>query len=413
MKLIQRFNRLYITYSAIVFILVGFLIFLILKSIINEETDEKILNTFKQVEMLVRKNPAELELYPFISVRFSNDSIQSQSFSDTSLIMDEESEEFRQLTINSNIKRTNYKIVIREFSVESSDLLASLTIMILLSLAGLLVLFYLISKKVSNKLWGPFFKNLESLNQFSVQSLIPYSPEKTETTEFNDMNKVLKSLTDKAITDYNSLKTFSENASHELQTPLTIIRTKIEALLQENQLSESQLGKIQSIYKAVNRLSKINSGLLLLTKIENKQFTASEQLSLNNIIKQQIENFTELTKIKELKFKYNYNSDWFVSCNKTLLEILINNLFANAILHNNKGGELVIELNNEKLIFANSGKSAIAENDKIFERFYKGSDSGTAGLGLAISKQICLYFGWQLSYEFRNQLHEFTLTMKK
>jgi signal transduction histidine kinase len=77
-------------------------------------------------------------------------------------------------------------------------------------------------------------------------------------------------FTAKALADYKNLKKFSENALHELQTPLAIIRAKTVILLEGNRLPNDQLEKIQTEYQNVNRLSKINSNLLLLTKIESR-----------------------------------------------------------------------------------------------------------------------------------------------
>jgi signal transduction histidine kinase len=410
MRLIQKINRQYISYSFAILIIAGLLLFFILKAIVYEETDENLLNTYKQIELLENESPEELELYPFISVKLNHTNLTGRYFSDTTLPVKNETEKFRQLVVYTTIQGVKYKITVRESGIESDDLLKSLTIIVLLSFAGLLILLFVINKRISKKIWLPFFENLEKLKRFSLQSLLPFIPAESDTDEFNEMNKVLKSLTDKVISDYDNLKKFSENASHELQTPLAIIRSKIEALLNENQLSQSQVDKIQTIYQSVNRLSKINSGLLLLTKIENRQFTEQEQISLNDIIESHAENFTELMEIKEVKFKYNCHSDWIVQGNKVLLEILLNNLFGNAILHNEKGGQIIIDLYDRELKIANTAKSLIPNSNHLFERFYKGTKSDSTGLGLAISKQICLSLGWKITYHFESQLNVFTLT---
>jgi len=409
MKLIHQLNRKYLTYAAILFVAVGFVLFILLRTIVREETDEKLLSLLDHIEAFDPGGKNMLELFPVISVKPANHISADVFFSDTLLQIDDESEVFRQLVAYRQINNSNYKIVIRESSVESEDLLVSLTLIILSSFGGLLLLIYLINKRISKKLWDPFFLNLDKLKQFSLQSSMSFSPEKSDTDEFNEMNRVLKSLTDKVLTDYDNLKKFSENASHELQTPLAVIRSKTEALLEEDHLSQEQISKIESIYKSVNRLTKINSGLLLLTRIENRQFTEAEKLRLNETIQQQLENFSELMEIKKLNFTYDFQSDWVVECNRSLLDMLINNLFGNAIIHNIEGGVLKIVLSNRQLAFYNSGNHPLPDENKLFERFRKGDRSDSVGLGLAISRQICTYFGWELTYRFQEQMHIFSI----
>lgn len=388
---------------------IRFVVF-VLKSLVEEETNEKILNTYKQVELLIRNRPEELELYPLISVKQDSSNVKGHFFSDTTITVMNDAEEFRQLVVYTTIQGVKYKITVREFGIEANDLLESLTVVVLLSFAGLLVILFIINKRISTRIWSPFFENLDKLKRFSLLSLNPFIPIETGTDEFNEMNMVLKSLTDKVISDYDNLKRFSENASHELQTPLAIIRSKIEAILDENTLSPSQIEKIQAVYQSINRLSKINRGLILLTKIENRQFTGHEEINLNNVIKAQTENFIELIEMKNLELEFQYQTDIKVKCDKVLVEMLINNLFGNAILHNDVKGRLIIKLDNHCLIFSNTGQGTIPESERLFERFYKSGATGSTGLGLAISKQICLSLGWNISYRFENRLHNFTIT---
>ncbi len=411
MKLIRKLNKQYITYSFVVLVIAAISLFFVLKSLVEEETNEKIVNTYKQIELLVKNRPEELELYPLISVKLDSSTLQGHYFSDTTINIKNDAEEFRQLVVYTTIQRVKYRITVREFGIESDDLLESLTAIILLSFIGLLILLFVINKRISTRIWLPFFENLNKLKRFSLLSSNRFIPTETDTDEFNEMNVVLKSLTDKVISDYDNLKKFSENASHELQTPLAIIRAKIEALLDENTLSLTQTEKLQAIYHNINRLSKINKGLILLTKIEGKQFTGQEEVSFNDIIKMQIENFSELIEMKKLEFHYQYQSDWKINGDKILVEMLVNNLFSNSILHNSEKGRLIIELNSHILKFSNSGEKVISESDKLFERFYKSGTTGSTGLGLAISKQICNTINLKISYYFEKPLHIFKITL--
>ncbi len=410
MKLIQKVNKQYVIHSFAVLVIAGISLFVILKSIVNEETDEKLVNTFQQIELLIKEKPQTLNVYPIISVEPVLEVLNSYTFSDTTLFVKNEFEEYRQLEGYTIIQNIHYRIIVRELGIESSDLLKSLAFVIILGFSILLLSLYIINKRIAQNIWAPFFENMEKLKQFSIQSLTPFEPTKTDTDEFNEMNRVLKSLTEKVIADYDNLKKFSENASHELQTPLAIIRSKIEALLEENQLSSTQIEKIRTIYQTVNRLSKINRGLILLTKIENRQFSGHEEISLNDIIEAQIESFNELVEIKGLQLNYHCFTDFKMRGDKTLIEMLVNNLYGNAILHNIENGRIIIELDKHFLKFSNTATEKIHHSDRLFERFYKSGTSGSTGLGLAISKQICISFGLHINYVYEDHLHIFKIT---
>ncbi len=410
MKLVQKINRQYIVYTFIILLLAGISLFFTIKSIIREESDEKLVESYRRIASQLEKTPGDSEWFPMFSVISDSSLASGHHFSDTSLKIRHEFEEYRQLVAYKTIQGRKYKITVRESELESDDLLETLTMVILLSFSGLLMLLFIINRRISKRIWRPFFENLEKLKQFSLQDIVPYNPTISDTDEFNELNHVLKSLTDKVITDYDNLKKFSENASHEIQTPLAIIQSKIEALLDENRLSGNQPDKVKSIYQAVKRLSKINSGLLLLTKIENRQFSELEEINLDRLIKTQIESFNELMVLKQLNFEYICNTEKHIEANKLLVEMLINNLFSNAILHNAEMGQIKIELNVNSLIFSNTGSSNIPDSDRLFERFYKSGTTGSTGLGLSIAKQICLGADWMISYSYRNDLHIFSVS---
>lgn len=83
----------------------------------------------------------------------------------------------------------------------------------------------------------------------------------------------------KSLDSYRVQKEFTENASHELQTPLAIFQSKLDLLLQQQELTESQAEIIQDLYQMTSRISRLNRNLLLLAKIDNAQFAKSENIS--------------------------------------------------------------------------------------------------------------------------------------
>ncbi len=413
MKLINKINRKYLWYSFILMLCLSIGIHFSIRFVIDEETDENLERIAKIViEQIENGNPLT-SLEPYISVHPTEYSIDTAYFFNSIFQKGEmQGEEYRQFTTIKNIDNETYQIIIREIIVESHELLETISILSIFSLLLLLILLYFANRKISKSVWLVFYKNLEKLKQFSLTDLIPFEPEQSDISEFQELNEVVKSLSEKVIKDYNTLKQFSEDASHELQTPLAVIRSKIESLLDGDLLNEVQSEKMQSIYNSVNKLSRINKGLLLLTKIDNNQFSQSEILDVNRLIETKIEYFNELAEIKGLTFKYNHLSEWQCNANPYLFDILLNNLLSNAITHSNTKGNINITLENNKLILSNPGQRPIENIERLFERFYKESNSNSVGLGLAISKQICYALGLNIACHFEKNTHFFTISEK-
>jgi signal transduction histidine kinase len=205
-------------------------------------------------------------------------------------------------------------------------------------------------------------------------------------------------------------KEFIENAAHELQTPLAVIQGKLEALFQQSSLTQSQSEVLEKLNESVSRLARLNKNLLLLSRIEHDQFSTSEQLSINALLKKHFEFFAEQAAAKNIRITLNENTEVSVNTNPVLAEVLLNNLMFNAIRHNLPSGTIVINLEERHLSISNSGTSTALPQEKIFDRFSKINPSTQgSGLGLAIIKKIVDLNRWAIHYHFKNDLHTFTI----
>ena len=232
----------------------------------------------------------------------------------------------------------------------------------------------------------------------------------TSTKEFAELNKTVQMMTDKAKQDYESLKNFTDNASHEMQTPLAIINSKLDVLIQDESLSEFQMRQLQGVYDALDRLSNLNQSLLLLTKIENSQFNEQENISLDDLVREKLIQFEELSAAKKLVITTDIQQV-NISGNKKLNDILIGNLLNNAIRYNVTGGSIAVKLTDEALLISNSSFLPALDSDQVFQRFYRHADTRQDGngLGLSIVKQICAMAGYNISYSYFNNLHQFKI----
>lgn len=415
MKLLNKLSLRYLLFSLIILILMGCVTYFVLSYVIKEEMDEKLKSSLNRIKYDIDKNNHFYTLEPFTNIDRVKKQKKYLKYADTKVKVGKRNhkEEFRQLTTVTKINGKYYKIIIRESKLESKDFLRSLALITFSGFIVLIVCLILINRRIAKSVWAPFYKNLELAKSFSLHKHKPLEVAPSNIHEFNELNIVLNNLTNKAINDYQNLKQFSEDASHEIQTPLAIIKSKIENLLDNNNFDLKQTESLNSIYRSVHRLSKLNKNLLLLTKIENKQFGEPEEISLKRVILLKLEEFNELLSLKGITLTTVTNTDVKIKMSPIVAEILVNNLISNAIKHSPENAEIRIKIEMNEISFLNSGVKAIKNPDLLFNRFYKeDTTSSSVGLGLAITKKICENNGIKYQYLFVDGFHLFKLIFK-
>jgi len=301
-----------------------------------------------------------------------------------------------------------YKILIVESKVETEDLIRLIFIITICVILFLLLVLLIINRLILNRLWQPFYKIMQELMQFNIADNKEIPKPNTSIDEFNELHQAVLAMTVRAKHDYTDLKIFTENASHELLTPIAVINSKLDTLIQTENFSERQSKILNDLYGAVSRLNRLNQSLLLLVKIENKLLHEQQRINLKVVIEEIIIQFEEIFHDKQLKLTYTLD-DKEIYASRYLVDILLNNLISNAIRHNYKGGEIVINLNAESFIIWNTGENAALPDEKIFTRFHKSSGSEGSGLGLTICRQICESFNFSLNYNFKEGYHTFVV----
>lgn len=312
------------------------------------------------------------------------------------------------VSASRKINGQHYFISTHDSMVESDDI----TEAVLKSLTWIFIIFLivagLLSFLISKNLLAPFHKTLLAIQSFRLRQKHGLNLPQTRTKEFKKLNAFLKQMTKKAKNDYQTLKEFTENASHELQTPLAIIRGKLELLL-DTPIDEHQAKLIISAHDSVEKLSKMNQSLTLLTKLDNQEFEA-ELINFSDLLKSSLFAFQELIEMKQLKLEQKIEEDVMLNLHPTLAAILINNLLSNAIRHNRQDGRININLNRKKLVISNTGDPLDGSPADMFIRFKKSNQSNDSiGLGLSIVKQICKQNNISIQYEYEDGKHIFTL----
>lgn len=317
---------------------------------------------------------------------------------------------YRQLSFFTNINGKNYKIQVRRMLVETDDLIQGVIVLEAFLFLAFVAILALLNNQVSKRIWRPFYRILEIINTYKVDRAEHLIFAKSSITEFNELSVAIEKMTTKINKEFNNQKEFTENASHEIQTPLAIIKNKLELLLQNSGLNEEQLKLIITANAAANRLSRLNEALIILSKIENQQFHVVQNLCINTLIDNHIANLGELIQIKEIKVRKLYQETLYAKMNPFLADILFENLIVNAIKHNHNQGFISITLGQHLLIISNSGNKPLNGTEKLFQRFVKGNQkSQSLGLGLPIVKAICDTYMIQINYQFENGTHSVEL----
>jgi signal transduction histidine kinase len=415
MKLFTKYNRINLMAMTIVFIFSGIIYYMLISSVLISELDEALGEYEKRVEKYVNEYDSLPVLKNFEEVEVEYQPVKKYAKRGYSSVERFDPEEqkigaYRQLVFYQKIKDKLYEIKVAK-PVEGTTLLTNA---IAYSTIGMILLIILISillnQFILKRLWRPFYTTMQEMKGFKLgEDTMPRLPE-TEIEEFSLMNYSLSEVIYSAKDDYRILKEFTENASHEMLTPLATIRSKLDLVIQDEGLSENQSSALKSAYTGIHRLTRLNQSLLLLAKIENKQFAEVEQIDLKEKLDGKISQFHELWSAGGVSVVSAIEHASIIA-NPELIDVLLNNLFSNAGRHNFEGGKISISLKEGELVISNSANGNPLEESKIFSRFYKENPSSqNNGLGLAIVKQITERSGIKIKYGFGDDLHIFNLS---
>ena len=381
------------------------------KNLLQDEVEEELFSTEARIESSLKENNQAFSLPPVIEVVEILD-LKTEFLKDT-LIFDpsqNEDEVFRELSTFKIINGKNYRITVRNLVVESKDILIAIVISyFIIILLTLLFLFYF-NVEGNRKLWIPFFKNLEAMKVFSVKSENPIELIESNILEFQELSTEISILTNQVRDDYQNLKQFTEDVSHELQTPLAIMQAKIENIINTNAIDENQYLLFSSLQQDIQRLKQLNKRLILLTKIENNLFVNIAEIDISKRIEKTAFNFRELFNVEII---FDESQSLYVSMDPYLAEVLCNNLISNAVKHSSKQDSILVACTQNSLIISNLGEEPIENPEKLFNRFYRESKSNqSTGLGLAIVKRICDLYGFKINYQFQDSRHLFSIIFK-
>ncbi|WP_159076471.1 sensor histidine kinase [Flagellimonas amoyensis] len=398
--------------SLLFFVVAGFIIVFDFDNIIGQETDKYLINReeIATTQLVNDVNLESLNNYEqSIKKTDFNGNLDQLKFKDTLRydIIDDAFHAYRMLYVTRRIGNQYYEIRVFRSLIQPNILIKEVLISLFIVFLGLLAFLILSNLLISARVWRPFKETLTALEGYELGSNQPVDLHGSTTQEFNQLNKIILGMIEKIRFDYLNLKEFTENVAHEIQTPLSIIRRRSEKLLQSDGLIKEEIVELTSIYNNCIRLSKVNRGLTLLTKIGSGAYKKEKQVSITDILRSQVQHFDEMISLRNISLSTDLSHEIRSDINPELGLILISNIIRNAINHNYDGGSIHIATFDQGIAFENTGSNEPVDND-LFKRFKK-TDGNTLGLGLALITKICGIYDIEITYGFIGGKHRFKL----
>ncbi len=413
MKLSAHYNKASIIIALSVLLIGSVIYYFAINYVATSELDHDLSEEIDEVNDYVKLNhrlPDQSDMEDLAFFKRTSQNYIPQKYFDTVCTSRKEKENVQARAVSGliTLNGVHYKFTITDSKKSTKYLISIIATITLLLTVGLLLILFITNRYVLNGLWKPFYKTLNGMKVFNVSENDVFDLHPSKVDEFNELNEVMQLMSSRVKNDFQNLKSFTENASHEMQTPLAVITSKLDTIIQDETIKPDLYDQINDIYAATSKLSRLNQSLLLLVKIENNMMDDVEWVDLDILIIEKVKLFQDLLLSKNIGLKKELDSKK-VMVSKYLVDVLLNNLFSNAIRHNADDGQIIIKLTGTQLSFQNIGIGKELDSENVFERFQKGKKSDGTGLGLAIVKNICSFYKWDINYEYRNSLHTFLI----
>ena len=389
---------------------------------INDETDDSLED---YAEMLIRRTLTNGELPEHNNGSNNTYSVELlphgyskehyMTFEDRQVYIPEkrETEPARTLTMTfSDSNDQVYLLTVSTPTFERQDLLLAVfwhlaTLYVILTLSILAV-----TALIFNYSMRPLYRLLQWLDSYNLGNGVDDLPMCTHIQEFKKLTESARSTIERAEKYFERQKQFIGNASHELQTPLAILGTRIEWIIDNTPLTEEQFAELTKMRQSLHRLIRLNRTLLLISKIENAQFYEKHDIDIVELIENELEIYKEIYADKGIECRTELPARFIISMDESLANTLVTNLLKNAFLHTAEGGNITVAIKQKTLTISNSGEQAL-DSTRLFERFYTSGKSGSTGLGLALVKSIAGFYNYGLQYRFNKGMHEFEVRFVK
>ena len=398
MKLSKIYSRYSFLATFIVIVLCALTQYIIFESLANKTSDETLTDYKKNLlKMVAQKgrlvDDIELGIKKgrLIYKQYLPAGNERTQFNDTTIWhhKTQKYRSFRTITFPVKVQDKDYLAVILLRTMGKKDMMFA-TIFTFICIFLLLMLYIILMRGfITAKIWKPMKRFIDELGQASIHSDIKYEFTKSSVDEISQLEKAFMQMMNRIHRDFRKSKEWSENVTHEMQTPLTIMRSKIDLLLEMHQEDSKTIELLHIMQININRISLFNRSLMLLTRINNQQYDNKILCEFNRYIREKGEEYNEFFELKNITYTLKEDALFIHEIDEALLCILLNNIFSNAMRYTSKeNGEIAVLIEENKICITNSYIGDIPEGD-LFNRFNRSSSrEDSTGLGLSIVKAI-------------------------
>ena len=416
MKLTSKYNLSILTISFVFFTIFSIFFYKLTQSILNDQANDELMKQKTQVLNFVRNIDSLKPNYMNMDERLTFDpfpNVIRSLITDTTMKLSHDSTampyRLLKFTYKKNDKR--YRITIAKEMSYIGELQTKLFRFEMVGLLLLLFIFSLFNITLSRKLLKPLNLFCNELENFNIHEKSKFKVIQTSTKEFVILEASFKALIQTVQKDFENLRLFTENASHEMQTPLTVIQNSIELLIQKEGYDDAQVSLIKNIATNANLLNKIHSELLLISKLEANYYEYNTEINYADTLRNIISRLSGMSEIKRITIHTDQIETCIQQSNLFVANLLFNNLVMNALKYAHEETDIRIILNQEMFSIENTADELPNEvAEKIFDRFFKGNrNSEGTGLGLSMVQQICLNLHYTINYSQSNGIHKFQI----
>ncbi len=419
MKLSTRYNRINLLASILIFLGGCLIFYFVLSYVLTRQLDKSLRSERAEILQYTQEHNQLPEIVNTIDqqTQFTPTKASINKPTYTSIkIWNERENEYelaRSLTFNIIANGKSFTAIVTKSQMESEELLKLIIVIATIMVGVIITANFIINRIILRKLWQPFFDTVNNISLFQLSKRQLLKLPTTNIDEFNLLNSSFNTMTKTVAHEYETLKEFTGNAAHEMQTPLAVIANTTDALMQDELVLQNHHQSIAIIEQSVNKLSRLNQSLLLLAKIENQRFSLTETIAWDELIQQKLQELQEL--ITSQKIQLTVAIEPVVTqFHHHLADVMISNLINNAIRYNIQNGSIIISLQNNQLSITNTSDLPDLSADKIGNRFYRhpATKPSGNGLGLSIVKQICEVAGYKFQYQHDGNQHHFNIYFK-
>jgi signal transduction histidine kinase len=314
---------------------------------------------------------------------------------------------YRVLNYSFKVDGNTYLLEVGKSLSSISNTQRNIKKIVLLFIILIIILTFLTDLEYTRLLLQPLDKISNKLKGISNPSIFNNKPVKTTTLDFRQLDGALIELMRHIDELFQKEKDITVNISHELLTPISVLRSKLENLLIKVDIDSETSAKIEDSLKTLHRLQSLVNSLLLIARIESQQYLRDDSFSLNGVLQDIISEISPIAEDAGIVFKEELEKDFLIiKANKSLIFSMFYNVVNNAVKNTPAGGIVYVKstfrYNSFVVIISDTGKGMTKDQlATLFSRFATRSESsepGTgAGIGLAIAKSIADFHRIEIS----------------